>query len=100
MERAAVSLRAHLTPEVRAWVAAQGDRIEIFYLPRYAPELNPDEYLNNDLKGTVNAAGLPHNKGEVRSRIQQFMRKLLHLPEHIMSYFEHPSVQYAAALNV
>jgi transposase len=93
-------LRAHMTPEVTAWVAAHRDRIEVFYLPRYAPELNADEYLNNDLKGTVNAAGLPHNKGEVRSRIQQFMRQLLHLPEHIMSYFEHPSVQYAAALNV
>jgi len=93
-------LRAHMTPEVTAWVATHRDRIEVFYLPRYAPELNADEYLNNDLKGSVNAAGLPHNKGEVRSRIQQFMRQLLHLPEHIMSYFEHPSVQYAAALNV
>ena len=44
-------LRAHMTPEVEAWVAAHHDRIEVFYLPRYAPELNPDEYLNNDLKG-------------------------------------------------
>jgi transposase len=93
-------LRAHRTPAVAAWLAAHEDRIEVFYLPRYAPELNADEYLNNDLKGTVNAAGLPENKGEVRSRIQQFMRKLLHLPEHVMSYFQHPSVQYAAALDV
>jgi transposase len=92
-------LRAHLTPAVQAWVAAHQDRIEVFYLPRYAPELNPDEYLNNDLKGSVNAGGLPHDKGEVRSRIQEFMRKLLHLPERVMSYFQHPSVQYAAALN-
>jgi transposase len=93
-------LRAHLTPEVTAWVAAHRDRIEVFYLPRYAPELNADEYLNNDLKGTVNATGLPDTKIEVRSHIQQFMRRLLHLPEHIMSYFEHPSVQYAALLDV
>ena len=93
-------LRAPMTPQVTAWVTAHRDRIEVFYLPPYAPELTADAYLNNDLKGTVNAVGLPHNKGEVRSRIQQFMRKLLHLPEHIMSYFAHPSVQYAAALNV
>lgn len=92
-------LRAHLTPAVQAWVAAHRDRIEVFYLPRYAPERNPDEYLNNDLKGEVNAAGLPHDKGEVRSRIQEFMRRLLHLPEHVMSYFRHPFVQYAAAMN-
>jgi transposase len=93
-------LRAHTTPEVAAWVAAHRDRLEVFYLPRYAPELNADEYLNNDLKGKVNATGLPQNKHEVRSRIQEFMRKLLHLPEHVMSYFQHPSVQYAAAINV
>jgi transposase len=92
-------LRAHMTPAVQAWVAAHADRIEVFYLPRYAPELNPDEYLNNDLKGQVNATGLPHNKGEVRSHIQEFMRRLLHLPEHVMNYFQHPSVQYAAAIN-
>ncbi len=93
-------LRAHLTPEVAAWVRTHRDRLEVFYLPRYAPELNADEYLNHDLKGRVNAAGLPHNKGEVRSRIQEFMRKLLHLPQHVMSYFQHPSVQYAADMNM
>ena len=93
-------LQAHKTPAVKAWLAAHGDRIEVFELPRYAPELNADEYLNNDLKGQVNEAGLPHDKYEVRSRIQAFMRKLLHLPNHVMSYFRHPSVQYAAALDV
>ena len=93
-------LRAHKTAEVAAWVAVHGDRLELFYLPRYAPELNADEYLNNDLKSQVNAAGLPHSKDELRSRIQEFMRKLLHLPQHVMSYFEHPSVQYAANMNM
>ena len=94
-------LRAHKTAEVAAWVAAHGDdRLELFYLPRYAPEFNADEYLNNDLKSQVNAAGLPHTKVEMRSRIQEFMRKLLHLPQHVMIYFEHPSVQYAANMNM
>ena len=92
-------LRAHRTPAVQAWVAAHAERLEVFYLPRYAPELNPDEYLNNDLKGQVNATGLPSDKGEVRSHIQGFMRQLLHLHEHVMNYFQHPSVQYTAALN-
>lgn len=93
-------LRAHLTPEVAAWVRARGARVELFYLPCYAPERNADEYLNHDLKEQVNAAGLPHNKAEVRSRIQGFMRKLLHLPQHVMSYFHHPLVQYAAGMNM
>lgn len=93
-------LRAHMTPAVQAWVAARRDRLEIFYLPSHAPERNPDEYLNDDLKEKANAMGLPHNQGEVRSRIQHFMRQLLHLPEHVMNYFLHPSVQYAANLDM
>ena len=84
-------LQAHQTPAVRAWVAARHDRLELFPLPRRAPE------LNNDLKGGVNAAGLPASKKDLRSRIQQFMRRLLHLPEHVRNYFQHPCVQYAAA---
>jgi transposase len=79
-----------------AWVSAHADRLELFSLPRRAPELNPDEYLNNDLKGQVHAAGLPDTKGELRSRMQSFLRHLLHVPEHIKSYFQHPCVQYAA----
>ncbi|HSQ56532.1 MAG TPA: IS630 family transposase [Gemmata sp.] len=89
-------LRAHHTAGVEAWVAARRDRLELFLLPRRAPELNPDEYLNNDLKGSLGAAGLPASKADLRSQIQGFMRRLLHLPEHVRSYFEHPCVQYAA----
>jgi transposase len=86
---------AHTDPSVAAWVAAH-PRVELFFLPPRAPELNPDEYLNNDLKGHVHEQGLPHNTGEVRSHIQRFMRRLLNLPEIVMSYFQHPAVQYAA----
>jgi transposase len=88
-------LRAHQTPGVEDWVAAHADRIELFYLPRYAPELNATEYLNNDLKGQVNAAGLPDSKGELRSRMQRFMRNLRRLPQHVRNYFKHPCMLYA-----
>lgn len=93
-------LKAHKADEVAAWVAAHRDRIELFYLPCAAPELNADEYLNNDLKGSVNAAGLPHTKGELRERMEAFMHKLMQLPEHIKSYFQHPRTQYAAAMEL
>jgi transposase len=90
-------LRAHKTPEVTAWVVAHRDRIELFYLPTYAPELNATEYLNNDLKGQVNAAGLPDNKRALRSRMQGFMNKLRWLPQHVRNYFKHPCMFYAMA---
>lgn len=91
-------LRAHEAKAVADWVAEHRDRIELFFLPRYAPELNANEYMNNDLKGSINAVGLPGSKEELRSRMERFMSKLLHLPEHVRNYFRHPCVQYAAAV--
>lgn len=93
-------LQAHKTPEVTAWVEAHQDRIEVFYLPAYSPEMNPVEYLNNDMKGTVNEAGLPENRGALHTRIVAFMENLASVPKHVISYFLHPWVQYAAAIEV
>src|SRR5262245_17296836 len=89
-------LPAHEAKSVADWVAEHGDRIELFWLPKSAPELNADEYLNNDLKGAINAEGLPGNTAELRSRMERFMSKLLQLPERVRNYFHHPCVQYAA----
>jgi transposase len=88
-------LPAHGTKAVADWVAAHGDRIELFWLPKYSPELNAEEYLNNDLKGAINAEGLPESRDELGSRMARFMSKLLELPEHVRNYFRHPCVQYA-----
>ena len=88
-------LKAHQDDDVKAWVARHADRLELFELPRRAPERNPDEYLNNDLKQVVNDKGLSNSKSELRSRIQHVMRTLI--PLHVISYFLNPYVQYAAA---
>jgi transposase len=93
-------LKAHDDDQVDEWVEAHKDHIELFYLPKYSPELNPTEYLNNDMKETANASGLPDNKENLRSQMQGFMRRLFHLPSHVISYFLHPSVQYASALEL
>jgi transposase len=44
------NLRVHRTKMVAAWAAENSGKIELFYLPPYAPDRNPDEFLNNDLK--------------------------------------------------
>jgi transposase len=91
-------LPAHEAKAVEAWIAEHEDRIELFFLPKYAPELNADEYMNNDLKGSINAEGLPGSREELRSRMERFMSKLRHLPNRVRDYFRHPCVQYAAGV--
>jgi transposase len=90
-------LRAHDCGAVWDWVGQHADRIDMFLLPSYSPELNPDEYLNNDLKGNIHRAGLPSSQDALADRIHAFLLKLLELPGHVMSYFQHPRVRYAAA---
>ena len=89
-------LSAHDCEKVWDWIDEHGERIDMFLLPPRSPELNPDEYLNNDLKGAIGAEGLPESQGELRSRIEWFMSKLRQLPERVRNYFQHPYVQYAA----
>jgi transposase len=93
-------LQAHKTPEVLAWLQEHKDKIEVFYLPTYAPELNPVEYLNNDMKGTVNKEGLPDSRGTLHARIVSFMEHLANVPKHVISYFLNPWVQYAAPVEL
>jgi transposase len=91
-------LPAHTAAAVEEWVVAHQERVELFFLPAYAPERNPEDYLHNDMKGSINATGLPGDREGLRSRIEAFMARLKHLPERVRSYFSHPCVQYAAKL--
>jgi transposase len=89
-------LPAHMAGIVDDWLEAHRDRIEMFSLPAHTPERNVQEYVNQDLKSHVHTAGLPPDKASLREQVQSFLRSLVHLPERIKSYFEHPLTRYAA----
>ena len=90
------NLRVHHSKKVSAWVGDRKEQIELFFLPAYAPELNPDEYLNCDLKHQVRT-GLPaRNQDELERRVRSVMRRLQLRPQRIRSYFRHPRIAYAA----
>lgn len=90
-------LRAHDAQKVWQWVSEREDRIHLILMPRRAPELNADEYLNNDLKGSVFARGLPKSQQELRRKMQSFLQRLVHWAKHVRSYFLHPTVLYASS---
>jgi transposase len=75
------NLRVHHSKKVSAWVGDRKEQIELFFLPAYAPELNPDEYLNCDLKHQVRT-GLPaRNQDELERRVRSVMRRLQLRPQ-------------------
>ena len=44
------NLRVHHSRLVKAWVAEHSEKIELFYVPSYSPQLDPEERLKADLK--------------------------------------------------
>ena len=91
------NLRIHHAKLVKDWVEEHKEKIVLFYLPAYSPDLNPDEYLNNDFKRNVNAKHIPVNKKELAKNTEDFMTMLSNNPQRIVNYFKHERIAYAAA---
>lgn len=70
------NLKVHHGKIAAAWLEKRKDKIEVFFLPPYAPEYNPDEYLNHALKISVHSGCLPYTADDISHKIQSFMRKL------------------------
>ncbi|MDZ7632574.1 MAG: transposase [Gemmatimonadaceae bacterium] len=83
------NLNVHKARAVKAWLAAHAEQIEVFYLPPYAPELNPDEYLNGDLKLSVARRAPARTRSELLSTATARLRSLQRRPERVRKFFEH-----------
>jgi transposase len=91
------NLNVHKSAPVRAWLADHRDDIEVFFLPPYSPELNPDEYLNGDLKRAVHQDVPPRDREELKATALGHLRRIQKSPGRVRRYFRHRSIRYAAA---
>ena len=90
------NLRVHHSKPVKAWAAERPDKIELFYLPGYSPELNPEERLNADLKRAIGTKVPVRTKAKLKLAATEHMVKLEQSPERVKSFFQDPRVKYAA----
>ena len=88
------NLRVHHGKLVSVWLEKHSEKIEAFFLPPYAPEYNPDEYLNHALKLSVHSGQLPYTTEDISLKIRSFMRKLQHSPTIVSNLFRHPLLSY------
>ena len=86
------NLRVHHSKNVTAWVEEHKSKIQLFYLPAYSPEYNPDEYLNHDLKRSIGTQQQACTEPELQQKADVFMNGLASTPEHVQSYFDHPAL--------
>jgi transposase len=90
------NLRVHHSIKVRVWVEKHKDEIELFYLPPYSPEYNPDEYLNSDLKRAMEKKAMPNSEKGLRTNTRSFLKKRQLEPEKVKAYFKTKYTKYAA----
>ncbi len=86
-------LRFH---KAAAATARLEDKTNQPFYPRYAPESNPDEYLNSDVKNLLRLAAVSENREQLMEPAMTFMNRLQTWPERVRSYFQHPAAQYTA----
>jgi len=90
------NLKAHHAKVVTAWLEKHAAEIEVFYLPPYAPEYNPDERLNGNLKRELASKGYSETADEIESKARGTMKTFQNNPSHVASFFQDKNVNYAA----
>jgi len=89
------NLRVHHAKVIKRWLKIYRRFIEVHYLPSYSPDLNPDEYLNCDLKTELAKRPERRKKGQWRPTVEKTMQELVSAPDRIASYFKAESIKYA-----
>ena len=90
----------HHSKLVKAWAAERQDPIELFYLPSYSPQLNPEERLNAALKQEMGKRVPIRTNVKLRQAANDHMAMLAQNPERVMSYFQDRQVRCAASHNL
>jgi transposase len=87
---------AHRSKKTREFVETLGGKLKLFYLPPYSPDTNPDELVWKHLKADTVGRMVTTGKADFKSKVVSSMRSLQKNPKKISSFFQKPSLQYAA----
>jgi len=87
---------AHRSKKTKAFVAALGGKLKLFYLPSYSPDRNPDELVWKHLKADTAGRMVVTSKADFKHKVVASMRSLQKNPEKIRSFYRKPSLRYAA----
>ena len=86
----------HKAVMVRKYVETVADRLSLFLLPPYSPELNPDELVWNDLKNHILGRKVITGPEQMRKVVLTRLRWMRKTPSHVASFFRAPETKYAA----
>jgi len=86
----------HRSLKVKTLVESFKSKLELFYLPPYSPELNPDEWVWNDLKNNALGRMLVAGPDDMKQKVVSHLKWMQRTPDLIQSFFHASTTKYAA----
>ena len=72
------------------------EKIEVFFLPAYAPKLNPDEMLNRNVKSNITYSNLFTSQNDLIATLKSYLFSLQYNSSKVKSFFGFDEVFYAS----
>ncbi len=85
----------HKSRKVKKWLASHEEQIRMILLPAYSPDLNPDEFLNHDVKQNAVGRRRATSREDMMADVRGYLRSTQKQPQIVKNYFQAPSVRYA-----
>ena len=87
----------HKAAIVKEYVASTNGRLELFFLPPYSPELNPDEWVNKNVKHDRIARAVPFTRDDLMTIAIDALERLKKYPGIVRGFFGDPKLRYITA---
>ena len=84
----------HKVTIVKEYVASTNGRLELFFLPPYSPELNPDEWVNKNVKHDRITRAVPFTRDDLMTLALKALERLKKSPGIIRGFFGDPKLRY------
>lgn len=91
------SLPAHKSKKVAEFIKINKNSISLHFLPTYAPDLNPDEFVWNYMKGKGTVKIPLRHAESLKTRVISDFKAIQKNKSLVRSFFQASSVVYAAA---
>ena len=85
---------AHRAGKTKQFVAQTKGRLQLFFLPPYSPELNPDEWVWRNVKSGHVGKMAVRNVEEMRAGIESAVARLQSTKELVLGFFRSPDLSY------
>lgn len=86
----------HVAGAVLRWFKTRRNKLRVYFLPGYSPELNPDEYRNQDVKTNAIGRTRPLDRQEMIGNVRAYLRSTQHHRSSVKRYFQAEHLRYAS----